>query len=126
MVILICMSTYLASSTTVTDKADDDEYGIILDGGSSGTKLKIYKWKRWIATSPGSSNDFDSAVVKNDIRLVESIKFEPGVSALVHSLDTINSYFDNIIKTAKNKVPAVKHEKTPIYFLATAGKYFML
>lgn len=122
MVILVCLSTYIALPASSSDGSDgDDDYGIILDGGSSGTKLKVFIWNRWVSHSTGPDTSPDTEVVKNDMSLSAKIKFEPDVGSFVNSLHDLGAYFDNIIKTAENVVPKEKHTETPIYFLATAG-----
>ncbi|WAR18661.1 ENTP1-like protein [Mya arenaria] len=116
MLFLLCMSTYLAIDLTGAYAAGEehDEFGIILDGGSSGTKLKIYKWTRTDA-------DDSSGLPISELQLVEKLKFTPGISSKAFKLDEIPDYLGPILLTATSIVPAEKHATTPIYFMATAG-----
>ena len=118
MVFFLCIScSYLqvtnTGSSTSRDLKDQSEYGIILDGGSSGTKLKIYKWRQ-------ASKSQESAI---ELALVESKKFAPGISAYATRLDEVDNYLTSIIAHANASVPLDKQPRTPIYFMATAGEY---
>lgn len=110
------MSIYLAFSTvqSKTSEADDLEYGIILDAGSSGTKLKIYTWDTKIDRK--SRDTF-----KYDLTLMTSLKFPPGIGTKANKLSAVPMYLAPIIETAKSTIPDDKHATTPLYFLATAG-----
>ena len=129
MVFLICMSTYLASTSSVSQSITDHDYGIILDGGSSGTKLKIYKWRvldsRYDTVSTGAQLDeryTDVAAGRLDITLIESKKFKPGVSEIAYALHNVERYLLDILDRAAAVIPISHHRRTPLYFMATAGK----
>lgn len=117
MVFLVCMSTYLVATPTFSQPINaDDNYGIILDGGSSGTKLKVYKWSHRVVKK--SKADDKDGVVRNDINLITNVKFKPGISEIAQNL---HEYLDRILEAAYEAVPIDRHSHTPIYFLATAG-----
>ena len=99
-----------------TSGADDDggEYGIILDGGSTGTKLKIYKWR--------TDTKHQTSTLK--LELVENTKYKPGISDYASRLSEVEGYLSVIIAHAKEIVPSWKQPRTPIYFMATAGEVY--
>lgn len=88
------------------------EYGVILDGGSTGTKLKVYRWKQVTASFVGSVLDVEQ---------IESIKFEPGISEYAARLDELPNYLFDITNKAEELVPTNQQWRTPIYLMATAG-----
>ena len=95
----------------------DGKYGIILDGGSTGTKLKIYKWRKKLSV-------LQKPVL--ELELVDSTKFKPSISAYASRLDEVAVYLNEIITRALTIVPSHERSRTPIYFMATAGKKFFL
>lgn len=125
MVFLLCMSTYFAvfpaKSVADDNTADaDDSFGIILDGGSSGTKLKVYKWNSRTSDSINDRQYINKDVIR-DLHLVKSTKFKPSIDKFALRLDELDGYFDTIMQSAVQEIPQKKHGQTPLYFLATAG-----
>ncbi|XP_060581935.1 ectonucleoside triphosphate diphosphohydrolase 1-like isoform X2 [Ruditapes philippinarum] len=122
MVFLLCMSTHFAVTTAESQTSDqhDDSYGIIMDGGSTGTKLKVYKWNHRTSGTLPDGQDSKPGVVRN-LQLVKSTKFKPGISQIAGKPDELKGYLDKIMQNAVKEVPKDKHSDTPIYFMATAG-----
>lgn len=121
MIVLLCMSMYLAVFPTHSQstKSDNLDYGIILDAGSSGTKVKIYTWNSRIRhRSRGNQT-----TLQYDLKMTADWKFPPGISSKAYKTHEVPSYLAPIIETAKQAVPIDKHANTPIYFLATAGRF---
>ena len=122
MVFLLCMSTQFVviPAESQSSSQHDDSYGIILDGGSSGTKLKVYKWNHRTSGTLSGVQENKSEIVKN-LRLVKSTKFKPGISHLAGKHEQLEGYLDKIMQNAVKEVPKDRHAETPIYFMATAG-----
>jgi Golgi nucleoside diphosphatase len=116
------MSTHFAVTTAESKTSDqhDDSYGIIMDGGSTGTKLKVYKWNHRTSGTLSDRQDSKPGVVRN-LQLVKSTKFKPGISQIAGKPDELKGYLDTIMQNAVKEVPKDKHSDTPIYFMATAG-----
>ncbi|XP_059140159.1 ectonucleoside triphosphate diphosphohydrolase 1-like [Physella acuta] len=93
---------------------DKDRYGVLLDAGSSSTKLKIYKWQN--PTTPQSLPK---------IHLMYNSKSSPGLSTFAHDKVKLREYIEHIITEARSKVPKQSHSQTPIYLMATAGLRFL-
>ncbi|KAK3099230.1 hypothetical protein FSP39_001291 [Pinctada imbricata] len=90
-------------------------YGIIIDAGSSSSKLHLYRW-----------------IPKTDIKQVPKFedvlykKFRPGVAAFYPNLEEIEEYVMDMLRTLENDVmPEEETSKTRISFLATAGLRFL-
>lgn len=109
MVFLLCMSTYFAvfpaKSVADDNTADaDDSFGIILDGGSSGTKLKVYKWNSRSSDSINDRQYINKDVIR-DLHLVKSTKFKPSIDKFALRLDELDGYFDTIMQKRCSRNP---------------------
>ncbi|KAH6889102.1 nucleoside phosphatase family-domain-containing protein [Thelonectria olida] len=96
------------------------QYGVILDAGSSGTRLYVYKWKNHAA----AVKDADSKELKNlpKIKLEKSKKIHPGVSSFAENISSVGrDHLQELIEIALDEVPRDKVPETPIYLMATAG-----
>ncbi|KAH7163623.1 nucleoside phosphatase family-domain-containing protein [Dactylonectria estremocensis] len=96
------------------------QYGVILDAGSSGTRLYVYKWKNHAAAAKGAS----AAELKRlpEIKLEKSKKIHPGVSSFADKISEIGpEHLQELIDIALDEVPDHKVPETPIYLMATAG-----
>ncbi|PHH78545.1 hypothetical protein CDD83_3971 [Cordyceps sp. RAO-2017] len=95
-------------------------YGVVLDAGSSGTRIYIYMWNfsegvTW-HTSAANSPSYP------ELKLVRSKKIHPGVSAYANDVAAIGpDHLEALVVMAGREVPASKTAETPIFFLATGG-----
>ncbi|KAH6908318.1 nucleoside-diphosphatase [Coprinopsis sp. MPI-PUGE-AT-0042] len=100
-------------------------FGIVIDAGSSGSRLQIYSWKdpRTIKVLPGSELSYTLPKVekgtKNEADWVK--KVEPGLSSLAEHPDAVGTYLQPLIDHALDQIPPSLHHETPIFLLATAG-----
>ncbi|KAK4939953.1 Golgi apyrase, partial [Elasticomyces elasticus] len=97
-------------------------YGVILDAGSSGTRVHVYKW-----LNP------DIAKAKADTHALESLpvlktkkewtkKIHPGVSTFGATPELVgHDHLAPLVQHAFSVVPQREIENTPIFLLATAG-----
>ncbi|KAL5008133.1 hypothetical protein ScPMuIL_013714 [Solemya velum] len=109
--VLLCLST--AVIMVVAENTYQNRplrYGVLLDAGSSGTKIKVYRW-------PQRRSSKEIA----DINLIESMKYRPNIGSFVHHLQDISNYLVSMINIAEEIVPTNLHRNTPIYLMATAG-----
>ena len=91
---------------------DDQSYAIIVDAGSSGSRIRLYRW------TPRRSADR-----LPDYEEIFSEKREPGISAFRNDkLSGLRRYLTDLIDAAKRHIPEPKHQTSSIYLLATAGK----
>lgn len=96
------------------------QYGVVLDAGSSGTRVYIYKWKNHAAAVKDASVTKLKTLPK--IKLKESKKIHPGVSTFADKPSEIGvNHLAELLKIALAEVPADKVSETPIYLMATAG-----
>ncbi|KAJ3115665.1 Golgi apyrase [Physocladia obscura] len=118
----------VSTDRTVSFSSDwyaDRRYGIIIDAGSSGSRLLIYSWRKFNHPSYSSNSlpIIEKAFPSNSSQpWFKSI--EPGLSSLSNtklSKSSVQQYLEPILLFAASTIPAIAHQSTPIYLLATAG-----
>ncbi|AEO66756.1 522e1701-8b3d-4934-99fb-c4fc4d7927f0 [Thermothielavioides terrestris] len=96
-------------------------WGVILDAGSSGTRLHVYRWK-----DPQKALKYASA---EDLRSLPKLttekkwtkKIRPGVSTFGDRVGDVGPYLQQLIDHALRVVPRDQVQDTPIFLMATAG-----
>ncbi|KAK3306941.1 nucleoside phosphatase family-domain-containing protein [Chaetomium strumarium] len=97
-------------------------WGVILDAGSSGTRLHIYRWKDpEKARKSASDKDLRSLpVLKTEKKWTK--KKRPGVSTFGDKVADVGpDYLQELVDHALRVIPADQVEDTPIFLMATAG-----
>lgn len=103
------------------DSRGDDRYGIVIDSGSSGSRIVVYRWPQPLLDSQ------DESVLKSPpkvtLRSEWKRKILPGILSFagedVGKLWLL--HFATLIHFAENIVPPAQQPKTPVFVLATAG-----
>ncbi|KAF4125349.1 Golgi nucleoside diphosphatase [Geosmithia morbida] len=96
------------------------QYGVILDAGSSGTRVYVYKWKNPARAGKDALPDELRSLPK--LKLKESKKIHPGISTFADDPKAVGKkHLKQLIKVATNEIPDYKIAETPIFLLATAG-----
>ncbi|KAF8275135.1 nucleoside phosphatase family-domain-containing protein [Lactarius quietus] len=100
-------------------------FGIVVDAGSSGSRLQIYSWTdaRMVRDVLGAEASRSLPRVGKGTERDEDwvIKAEPGISSFADNLDDIPSYLAPLLEHARNHIPPSLHSETPLFLLATAG-----
>ncbi|XP_044717833.1 GDA1/CD39 (nucleoside phosphatase) family domain-containing protein [Hirsutella rhossiliensis] len=100
------------------------QYGVILDAGSSGTRVYVYKWKH-----PARAIKHASVAEAHRLprlKLKKSEKIHPGVSTFAEDVASVGpDHLESLMKVAISEVPAAKIPETPIFLMATAGVRFL-
>ncbi|CAD8122222.1 unnamed protein product [Paramecium sonneborni] len=87
-------------------------YGVMFDGGSSGTRVYVYQWNcRESQTMP---------YVSLSEKSIEK-KVKPGISTFASKINEIANYLQPLIDFAISNVPQEMISYTPIMLGATAG-----
>lgn len=99
------------------------KYGIVVDSGSSGSRIQIYKWPDPVYVKKHISDD---AILKSPPQIIQEAnwtkKTKPGISTYSKKTDAIwSEHFKDLIEFANDIIPKEKHSDTPIFVLATAG-----
>ncbi|KAI9510277.1 nucleoside phosphatase family-domain-containing protein [Russula earlei] len=100
-------------------------FGIVVDAGSSGSRLQIYSWKdaRAVRSALGPEASHTLPRVDKGTRKDQDwvIKVEPGLSSFAENPDDIPPYLAPLLKHAQAHIPPSLHSETPLFLLATAG-----
>ncbi|KAJ7706954.1 nucleoside phosphatase family-domain-containing protein [Mycena rosella] len=100
-------------------------FGIVIDAGSSGSRLQIYSWKdpRTITVEKGSDLSKSLPKVEKGTREGEEwmTKVEPGISSYAHEPELVSGHLRPLLDHARDLVPPSLHSTTPLFLLATAG-----
>jgi golgi apyrase len=97
-------------------------YGVILDAGSSGTRLHIYRW-----LDASIAREDASAKVLHSLPVLETRdkwtkKTHPGVSTFSESPDLVGpDHLQPLLDHALQSIPDDAIEDTPLFLLGTAG-----
>jgi Golgi apyrase len=98
------------------------QYGVVLDAGSSGTRIYVYRWyKNAIARAlahPEELQQLPAIYTKNKW----SKKLHPGISTFADRPDEVGKeYLKELFEHALDIVPEDEIASTPFFLLATAG-----
>ncbi|KAI6008076.1 nucleoside phosphatase family-domain-containing protein [Pisolithus marmoratus] len=107
-------------------------FGVVIDAGSSGSRLQIYSWE-----DPGVVLAEKGDIVRNTLPKVEKgvkegedwiTKAEPGpsesslcLSSFADNPEGVASYLEPLIQHAQSRIPPSLEPETPLFLLATAG-----
>ncbi|XP_007426072.1 ectonucleoside triphosphate diphosphohydrolase 4 isoform X1 [Python bivittatus] len=112
---------YLArvTDTEATDTNNPKlNYGIMVDCGSSGSRIFVYWWPR----HNGNPHDLlDIKQMRDKNRKPVVMKIKPGISEFATSPEKVSDYIFPLLSFAAEHIPRAKHKETPLYILCTAG-----
>ncbi|KAI0622843.1 nucleoside diphosphatase protein [Pyrenophora tritici-repentis] len=97
-------------------------YGVVLDAGSSGTRVHIY---RWLNNNTARQKASDTQL--HSLPVIETYKewtkkIHPGISTFgEHPHDVGSEHLDKLLSHALKYVPLEEVPNTPLFLLATAG-----
>lgn len=100
---------------------ENDRFGIVIDSGSSGSRIQIYKWK-------DHPKEADGAVSKSPPKIYQEPSWvhrvTPGISSFADHQNVKRiweEHFSKLIEHAEKIIPEDKRRETPLFVLATAG-----
>jgi len=87
------------------------QYAVVIDAGSSGSRVRIYRWK-----------DNGGRALMTGIRSVKpTLKIQIGLAEVADNETAVRDHIERLIHNASGHIPPSHHDDTPIYFMATAG-----
>ncbi|KAJ5654160.1 hypothetical protein N7490_001163 [Penicillium lividum] len=97
-------------------------YGVVLDAGSSGTRVHVYRWLRNAAARKKANVNGLKSLPEIKTKEEWVKKIHPGVSSFADRPDSIGpDHLAELLDHAKNIIPEEDAKDTPIFLLATAG-----
>ncbi|KAK4047591.1 Golgi apyrase [Microbotryomycetes sp. JL221] len=118
---------HLRSTTTITPWHQNRQFGIVIDAGSSGSRVQIYSWLQHdVAKQTLKQQSLSTDVLTKVEKGVERgdgwhFKVEPGISTFNDNPQAVPTYLKPLLDFARDVIPRQQHSSTPIYLLATAG-----
>lgn len=113
-----------STTTTTTTNLDPETstfFSVLLDAGSSGTRLQLYSYR---FPSAGSGKSFSDTLPQINPANSDNWqkKITPGLSTFGTALpEDIEAYLQPLMEFAQSHLPAHVHSQTPLYLYATAG-----
>lgn len=111
----------------LTDKRsakNDDKYGIVIDSGSSGSRIQIYKWKDQKQELKSKNQN----ILQSPPKIVQEKDWSKKISPGISSFNTKGKFskiwldhYSKLLKYAEGIIPPEKHSETPVFVLSTAG-----
>lgn len=104
-------------------------FAVIVDAGSSGSRLMIYSWRD---VDRERTLRIEKNMPLNVLPVVEKgtwegskrawqVKVEPGLSSFAGHVQDLRSYLEDLFSHAQSIVPPYAWSQTPVHVLATAG-----
>ncbi|CAG8491603.1 13889_t:CDS:2 [Gigaspora margarita] len=101
-------------------------YGVVIDAGSSGSRIQIYSWKEHDFVRKGKDpkdlHTLPTIELGDEFGIKWQKKVEPGISSFALNPSEVGEkHLKELIDFALEVVPSYEISNTPIYLLATAG-----
>ncbi|KAI9928374.1 hypothetical protein ASPWEDRAFT_131192 [Aspergillus wentii DTO 134E9] len=97
-------------------------YGVVLDAGSSGTRVHIYRWLNNAIARKGADVTQLKSLPEIKTKQAWTKKIHPGVSSFADKPEQVGpDHLADLLKHAQEIVPEDAIRDTPIFLLATAG-----
>ncbi|KAF8461345.1 nucleoside phosphatase family-domain-containing protein [Kalaharituber pfeilii] len=97
------------------------KYGVVLDAGSSGTRIHIYKWDETNYARKHATIESEKRLPQIETKKHWAMKTKPGVSTFGSKPYQVGEYLEPLLDHAKEIIPADSIPDTPLFLLATAG-----
>lgn len=110
-------------------KTEALQYAVVIDGGSTGTRVHVYAWAHSpkdslpVMVKPTYSRD-DSAPwyrVPGQQRAYKRVETEPGLDKMLNNETAVQHALQPLLGWAENQIPPYARGSTRLFLLATAG-----
>ncbi|SCU94644.1 LAME_0F08372g1_1 [Lachancea meyersii CBS 8951] len=99
-----------------------DQYGVVIDAGSSGSRLYVYKWQDPQFTAGQANNELQHSVPQIHLEKEWTSKTSPGLSSFASKpKKAFSEHIKPLLEFAESIVPREKLQSTPVFLQATAG-----
>lgn len=98
------------------------QYGVVLDAGSSGTRIYVYRWYKNAVARATATPEALHQLPNIQTKAKWSKKVHPGMSTFADRPDEVGKgHLKDLFEHALDIVPEDEVANTPIFLLATAG-----
>ncbi|GEQ69855.1 hypothetical protein JCM33374_g3530 [Metschnikowia sp. JCM 33374] len=98
------------------------KYGIVIDSGSSGSRIQIYRWDDVAQARESASAEVLGGPPSITQQDGWSKKISPGISSFAGKHKGVwKAHYKQLFQFAEKIIPADKIPETPVYILSTAG-----
>lgn len=95
-----------------------NKYSVVIDSGSSGSRVYVYKWETEVGDLEEAKHSPPKIVLEKDW----TKKISPGISTFADKPNNIwKQHYKDLIKFAESIIPLTDFKNTPIYVFSTAG-----
>lgn len=109
--------------------SSDVHYVVVIDSGSTGTRIVAYKWKEnrgqapiVNAVAPQTAQQKVPRKAAGDVRAYDRVETEPGLDKFVNDAEGLwTSALQPLLAWAEDVVPRKQWEETPLFLFGTAG-----
>eukprot|EP00126_Sphaerothecum_destruens_P007465 Sdes_comp19867_c0_seq1m12138 len=98
---------------------NDLQYGVVIDAGSSGSRVYLYQWPRVSTASSTPFVQITSSMTKENLQVMK--KVEPGLSSYQKNPPASTAGISELLMYVMKHIPDSKIPTTPLYIMATAG-----
>ncbi|KAL5100252.1 hypothetical protein RYX36_004579 [Vicia faba] len=106
--LILSYYTFFSSSGARISTRNSFRYSIIIDGGSTGTRVHVFKYRVKNALDFGKKG-------------VVTMRVNPGLSSFAEDTDGAGSSMAELVEFAKSRIPKERWRETEIRLMATAG-----
>ncbi|KAK6335396.1 Golgi apyrase [Orbilia brochopaga] len=100
----------------------DWRYGCVLDAGSSGTRIYIYRWKDHITQRGKATPEELDSLPMITTKKKWTKKIRPGISTFAENIEGVGpEHLEQLFEHARGIIPPELIPETPLFLLATAG-----
>ncbi|KAH6589712.1 hypothetical protein BASA61_005525 [Batrachochytrium salamandrivorans] len=98
--------------------AKNRHYSVVIDAGSSGSRVLVYSWKDPRLPSTENIITVEKGTESN---ILPQLKKSPGISSFANIPEKVGTHIGPLLQYASSIVPIEKHQETPVFLFATAG-----
>ncbi|SCU84149.1 LAFA_0D08460g1_1 [Lachancea sp. 'fantastica'] len=106
----------------MSEFSNEHNYGVVIDAGSSGSRVYVYKWEDPSFTADQANEEEQHSVPKIYLDKEWTYKITPGLSSFSSKpKQAFKKHIKPLLEFAERNVPKERLHSTPVFIQATAG-----
>ncbi|SCV05986.1 LANO_0H19570g1_1 [Lachancea nothofagi CBS 11611] len=107
---------------TLKSGSGHDRYGVVIDAGSSGSRVYVYKWQDPQFSAQQSNSEIKKSVPEIHLNKEWTFKTSPGLSSFAKKPEkAFRKHIEPLLEFAEDVIPQENLRFTPVFIQATAG-----